>query len=102
MYLTLDSSVIVAGLREDEEKHEECRKLMEKVKEGEYVAFEPCTVLIEVAAAIKKTDLSKCWTVPQDLATLPHQECQDPSDRQQEQPSRDIDYLFAVYFLLFQ
>jgi predicted nucleic acid-binding protein len=54
MYLTLDSSVIVAGLREDEEKHEECRKLMEKVKEGEYVAFEPCTVLIEVAARYKK------------------------------------------------
>ena len=37
--LTLDSSVIVAALREQEEKHELCKKLLERVKEGEFVAL---------------------------------------------------------------
>ena len=53
-YLTLDSSVIVAALREQEEKHEICKRLLERVKNGEFVALEPCTVLVEVVAAIKR------------------------------------------------
>ena len=53
-YLTLDSSVIVAALRRQEERHSECRSLPEKVKDGEFVAMEPYSVLIEVVAAIRR------------------------------------------------
>jgi len=54
IYVTLDSSVIVAALREQEEKHEECKRLLEKVKDGTFIALEPYTVLVEVVAAIKR------------------------------------------------
>ena len=53
-YLTLDSSVIVASLREQEEKHVVCKRLLERVKNGEFVALEPYTVMVEVVAAIKR------------------------------------------------
>ena len=53
-YLTLDSSVIVAALREHEEKHEVCKCLLERVKNGEFIALESYTVLVEVVAAIKR------------------------------------------------
>ena len=53
-YLTLDSSVIVAALREQEEKHEICKRLLERVKNGEFIALESYTVLVEVVAAIKR------------------------------------------------
>jgi len=53
-YLTLDSSVIVAALREHEEKHEVCKRLLERVKNGEFIALESYTVLVEVVAAIKR------------------------------------------------
>ena len=53
-YLTLDSSVIVASLREQEEKHEVCKNLLRRVKNGEFVALEPYTVLVEVVAAIRR------------------------------------------------
>ncbi|MBM4402543.1 MAG: type II toxin-antitoxin system VapC family toxin [Candidatus Cloacimonetes bacterium] len=52
--LTLDSSVIIAALREQEEKHRECLRLLEKIKNAEYIAVEPYTVLVEVVAAIKR------------------------------------------------
>lgn len=52
--LTLDSSVLVASLRKTEEKYKECLLLMKKVKEGDYVAIEPFTVLVEVVAAIRR------------------------------------------------
>jgi len=58
-YLTLDSSIIVAALRKQEEKHSECRSLLERVKDGEFVALEPYTVLIEVVAAIRRRTGSK-------------------------------------------
>jgi predicted nucleic acid-binding protein len=54
IYVTLDSSVIVAALREQEEKHEECKRLLEKVKDGDFIAVESYTVLVEVVAAIKR------------------------------------------------
>ena len=54
IYVTLDSSVIVAALREQEEKHEECKRLLKKVKGGNFIALEPYTVLVEVVAAIKR------------------------------------------------
>lgn len=52
--LTLDISVIIAALREQEEKHKECFGLMEKIKNAEYIAIESYTVLVEVVAAIKR------------------------------------------------
>lgn len=58
-YITLDSSVIVAALREQEEKYEACKKLLERVKNGEFAALEPYTVLVEVVAAIKRRTKSK-------------------------------------------
>ena len=48
------SSYIVAALREQEEKHEECKRLLEQVKDGNFIALEPYTVLVEVVAAIKR------------------------------------------------
>ena len=63
-YMALDSSVIVASLREQEEKHVVCKRLLERVKNGEFVALEPYTVLVEVVAAIKRR------TVPESLAGL--------------------------------
>jgi len=53
-YLTLDSSVIIASLRKQEEKHVLCKRLLERVKNGEFVALEPYTVMVEVVAAIKR------------------------------------------------
>jgi predicted nucleic acid-binding protein len=46
--------VIIASLREQEEKHKECNKLLEKIKNAEYLAVEPYTVLVEVVAAVKR------------------------------------------------
>lgn len=61
-YLVLDSSIIVAALREAEDKHQECLNLLGKVKDGEFIALEPYSVLVEVVAAIKRrtgsTDLA--------------------------------------------
>jgi len=52
--LTFDSSLIVAALREEEEKHERCRDILERTKSGEFTALEPYTVLVEVVAAIRR------------------------------------------------
>ena len=57
--LILDSSVLVAALRKTEDRHKECLSLMKKVKEGDYVAMEPFTVLVEVVAAIRRRTGSK-------------------------------------------
>lgn len=58
-FLTLDSSIIIAALREQEEKHNICLEVLEKVKNGEYVAIEPYTVLVEVSSAIRRRTGSK-------------------------------------------
>lgn len=52
--LTIDSSVIVAAIRKSEGMHEKCKKLFQKVAAGDYEAIEPYTVLVEVAAAVKR------------------------------------------------
>lgn len=54
LMLTLDSSVIVAALREQEDMHKESLRLLEKVKNDEYSAVEPYSVLVEVVAAIRR------------------------------------------------
>ncbi len=54
MRVTLDSSVFIAALRKEEPAHDSCLGILEKVKNGVYVAIEPYTVLIEIVAAIKR------------------------------------------------
>jgi len=55
--------VIVAALRKQEVHYEAAKKLLEKIKDGEYIAIEPYIVLIEIVAAIKRrtgsTELAK-------------------------------------------
>ncbi|MGC9003020.1 MAG: hypothetical protein ACP5J9_08760 [Dictyoglomus sp.] len=58
-FLTLDISIIIAALREQEEKHDICFGVLEKVKNGEYIAIEPYIVLVEVMAAIRRRTGSK-------------------------------------------
>jgi predicted nucleic acid-binding protein len=57
--VTLDSSVIVAALRKKEVQHTVCRNLLEAVFQGNYLAVEPNTVLVEIAAAIRRRTGSK-------------------------------------------
>lgn len=76
--LVLDSSVIVAALVQKEEKHAECRKLLEDVKNGNIQAIAPYTVLVEVVAAIKRRTDSR------ELA---------------ERVARDLQSLHGLYFL---
>ena len=54
MHICLDSSVIVAALRKQEVHHNVARNILEKVKNGEYIAIEPYIVLVEIVAAIKR------------------------------------------------
>jgi predicted nucleic acid-binding protein len=37
VWLTLDSSVIIAALNQHERQHRECRSLLERVKDGEFL-----------------------------------------------------------------
>lgn len=57
--VTLDSSVIIAALLKQEKNYEECFKLLEKIKNGEVLALEPYTVLVEIIAAIRRRTKSK-------------------------------------------
>ena len=59
MAITLDSSVIVAALRQQEEKHEQCRMLLEAVEEAQIIAIQPEIVLSEVTRAIKRRTSSE-------------------------------------------
>lgn len=70
--LTLDSSVLVAALREAEEKHQICQVLFQRIVEGEYLAIEPYSVLVEVVAAVKRRtgDLSFAQKVRKDLLQI--------------------------------
>ena len=54
MFVTLDSSVIVAALRKQEARHEQCRSLLEKVRDAQHIAIQPYIVLVEVIAAVKR------------------------------------------------
>ena len=54
MKLVLDSSVIVTALISQEEEHEECKRILEKVVKGELIIIEPLSVFIEVVAAIRR------------------------------------------------
>ncbi len=54
MFVTLDSSIVVAALRKQEARHEQCRSLLEKVRDAQHIAIQPYTVLVEVIAAVKR------------------------------------------------
>lgn len=54
MNFTIDSSVIVASLREQEKAHDESRAFLTQIVEGEHTAYEPAIVLVEVTAAIRR------------------------------------------------
>ncbi len=62
MLLTLDSSVIVAALRDGEPFHFECLRVLRQVREGRHDTVQPLSVLVEVTAAIRRrtgsTDLA--------------------------------------------
>jgi len=57
--VTLDSSVILAALRNQEEEHEQCRWLLEAVEEAQIIAIQPYSVLSEVTNAIKRRTSSQ-------------------------------------------
>ncbi|MBN1662112.1 MAG: type II toxin-antitoxin system VapC family toxin [Deltaproteobacteria bacterium] len=52
--LTIDSSVIVASLLETETRHSEALQIWEAVLTGKDVAILPYSVLVEIAAAIRR------------------------------------------------
>ncbi len=75
LLITLDSSVIIAALRKQEDKHIQCRLLLEEVKDAQHIAIQSYIVLVEVVAAIKRRtnsdDLArKIGEILQSLDTL--------------------------------
>jgi len=52
--VTIDSSVVVASLLAHDPRHREALVLMEQVLKGEVRAVMPCSVLVEVVAAIRR------------------------------------------------
>ena len=54
MLLTIDSSLFVAALREQEPFHRECMLLLAAVREGRHMTVQPLTVLVEVVSAIRR------------------------------------------------
>ena len=54
MNFTIDSSVIVASLREQEGAHQKSKAFMTEVIEGEHIAYESAIVPVEVTAAIRR------------------------------------------------
>jgi len=57
--LTIDSSVIIASLLENELKHSEALQVWDAVISGRDVAIMPYSVFVEVAAAIRRRTGSK-------------------------------------------
>lgn len=51
--IVLDSSVFVAAIRQDESKHKECKRLLQMIHEGKYLAIEPYTLLVKFVAAVR-------------------------------------------------
>lgn len=54
MQLTLDSSVTVAALRKQEQKHTDCKSLLQEIILGSKIAYMLYIVLAEVSSAIKR------------------------------------------------
>ncbi len=54
MLLTIDSSVVVASIMEKEKYHESCERTMEKISDAEHSVVIPYSVLVEVAASVRR------------------------------------------------
>ncbi len=54
MLLTIDASIFVAAYRPGEPHHIESNHLLDQVADGVHEAVSPLTVLVEVAAAIRR------------------------------------------------
>jgi predicted nucleic acid-binding protein len=52
--LTPDSSVLVAGLIQNEPAHADCLRLLAQIRVGQHVAVAPYSVLVEVVAAMRR------------------------------------------------
>lgn len=52
--LTIDSSVIISSLLEQEPRHKEALKIWQQVLSGKKHAVMPCSVLVEVVAAVRR------------------------------------------------
>ena len=59
MLLTIDSSVIIAAIREQEPRHREAVQLLQKIVNADHVAIMPYTVLTEIVSAIRRRTGSK-------------------------------------------
>ena len=59
MLLVLDSSVIVAAFREEEDKYNKCKKLLEDTINGKHVVILPTICLVEIVSAIRRRTDSK-------------------------------------------
>ena len=60
--LTVDSSIIVSSLLENEPRHKEARKIWSNVLSGKNVAIMPYSVFVEAVGAVR------CRTGSEDLA----------------------------------
>jgi predicted nucleic acid-binding protein len=52
--LTIDSSVIISSLLENEPMHKEASAIMEEVLKGKAFAIMPFTILVEVVSAVRR------------------------------------------------
>jgi predicted nucleic acid-binding protein len=57
--LTIDSSVIISSLLENESRHGEAMQIWDSVIAGEHVAIMPYSVFVEVVAAIRRRTSSE-------------------------------------------
>jgi len=61
--VTIDSSVIISSLLPNEKRHEEACQIWSKVLSGETPAVMPCSILVEVVAAIRRRTGSELLAV---------------------------------------
>ena len=57
--LTVDSSIIVSSLLENEQRHKEARKIWDTVLAGKNIAILPYSVFVEVVAAVRRRTRSE-------------------------------------------
>ena len=70
--LTVDSSVIVATLLQDEKRHQEAVEIWEKILAGKKYAVMPYSVKVEVVAAVRRRTGSEALAleIKQELSSL--------------------------------
>lgn len=72
--LTIDSSVIIAGLIENEPKFNEALSILKRIYDREYLIIIPSIVLVEVVGAIYRRIKDSKWTneLKEQLLALPN------------------------------